>query len=239
MADEDIRSTILKRDEKGQVRNGAEWLALWSDPDSMRSRAEMREKQSTERHQLELAGQLSAAARSLAGRDDIDVQIGEADPAGGLRAGLDELRPDNMPALRGRIDSAALFLRYHDADIHAAVTPERPGDARLFNLLELLRCEAAGAARLKGIGDNLAAALTERELTYFTDTEGGSSGAPVCDDAWRVVALHRGSRFVAHAVNFQGKDTAWINAGTPILPILAHLREDAALWKVIDARLVA
>jgi len=162
MADEDIRSTILKRDEKGQVRNGAEWLALWSDPDSMRSRAEMREKQSTERHQLELAGQLSAASRSLAGRDDIDVQIGEADPAGGLRAGLDELRPDNMPALRGRIDSAALFLRYHDADIHAAVTPERPGDARLFNLLELLRCEAAGAARLKGIGDNLAAAHLAR-----------------------------------------------------------------------------
>ena len=162
MADEDIRSTILKRDEKGQVRNGAEWLALWSDPDSMRSRAELREKRSTERHQLELAGQLSAAARSLSGRDDIDVQIGEAHPAGGLRADLDELRPDNMPALRGRIDSAALFLRYHDADIHAALTPERPGDARLFNLLELLRCEAAGADRLKGIGDNLAAAHLAR-----------------------------------------------------------------------------
>jgi cobaltochelatase CobT len=162
MADEDIRSTILKRDEKGQVRHGAEWLALWSDPDSMRSRAERSEKRSTERRQLELAGQLSAAARSLSGRDDIDVQIGEADPSGGLRAGLDELRPDNMPALRGRIDSAALFLRYHDADIHAALSPDRPGDARLFNLLELLRCEAAGAERLKGVSDNLAAAHLAR-----------------------------------------------------------------------------
>jgi endonuclease G len=94
-----------------------------------------------------------------------------------------------------------------------------------------------GAAKQFAIRDNLAATLTDQELTYFTDTEGGSSGAPVCDDAWRVVALHRGSRFVAHSVNFQGKDTAWINAGTPILPIIAHLREDAALWQAIAARL--
>ncbi|SFZ86850.1 cobaltochelatase CobT [Devosia enhydra] len=162
MAGEDIRSTILKRDEKGQVRNGAEWLALWSDPDSMRSRADLREKRDGERHQLELAGQLSAAARSLSGRDDIDVQIGETDGTGGLRAAPEELRADNMPALRGRIDSAALFLRFHDAEIHGAMRPDKPGDARLFDLLELLRCEALGARRLQGVGDNLAAAHRAR-----------------------------------------------------------------------------
>lgn len=162
MADEDIRSTILKRDEKGRVRNGAEWLALWSDPDSMRSRVEMREKQHSERHQLELAAQLAAAARSLSGREDVDVQIGETDAAGGLRANLDELTTENMPALRGRIDSAALFLRFHDPDVHAAQRPEAPGDGRLFDLLELIRCEAIGAHRLAGIGDNLAAAHLAR-----------------------------------------------------------------------------
>lgn len=158
MADEDIRSTILKRDDKGQVRNGAEWLALWSDPDSMRSRVEMREKRDGERHQLELAAQLSAAARSLSGREDVDVQIGEADTAGGLRASLDELTIENMPVLRGRIDSAALFLRFHDPETHAAMRPDPAGEARLFDLLELLRCEAAGAQRLSGVGANLAAA---------------------------------------------------------------------------------
>ena len=157
-----VRSTILKRDEKGEIRNGAEWLALWSDPDSMRSRAERSELRSSERRQLDLAGQLSAAARSLAGREDIDVQIGEADPAGGLRAALDELQPANMPALRGRIDSAALFLRFHDAACHAALVPTQPGEARLFGLLELLRCEAVGARRLPGIGDNLVAAHRAR-----------------------------------------------------------------------------
>lgn len=168
MSQESVRSTILKRDEKGRVRNGAEWLALWSDPDSMRSRSERSDVRSTERQQLELAGQLSAAARSLSGRDDIDVQIGEADPSGGLRAGLDELRIANMPALRGRIDSAALFLRFHDPETHARLSPRLPGDARLFNLLELLRCEAMGARRLRGIGSNLVAAhharLTKSDL---------------------------------------------------------------------------
>lgn len=159
MPEEAVRSTILKRDEKGQVRNGAEWLALWSDPDSMRSRAELSARRTSERHQLELAGQLSAAARSLAARDDIDVQIAEADTAsGGLRASLDELHDANMPALRGRIDSAALFLRFHDAVRHAEQAPEKPGDQRLFNLLELLRCEATGARQLPGVGQNLIAA---------------------------------------------------------------------------------
>jgi cobaltochelatase CobT len=168
MVEDAIRSTILKRDDKGTVRNGAEWLALWSDPDSMRSRAELSEKRSSERHQLELSGQLSAAARSLAGREDIDVQIGEVDAGGGLRAALEELHDDNMPALRGRIDSAALFLRFHDPELHAVMAPEAPGEARLFGLLELLRCEAMGARRLRGIGDNLVAAhqarLTKSDL---------------------------------------------------------------------------
>lgn len=95
-----------------------------------------------------------------------------------------------------------------------------------------------GAAKQFGIRNNLAASLTERELTYYTDTDSGSSGAPVCDDAWRVVALHRGSRFVARGMNFQGKDTAWINAGTPIRPIIQHLQADALLWEAIGAVVV-
>ena len=162
MPEEAVRSTILKRDEKGQVRNGAEWLALWSDPDSMRSRAELGARRSVERRQFELAGQLSAAARSLAGRDDIDVQIGESDPAGGLRAELDELCEENMPALRGRIDSAALFLRFHNPELHTNSRPSDAGDIRLFDLLELLRCEATGARKLRGIGQNLVAAHQAR-----------------------------------------------------------------------------
>ncbi|WP_338720899.1 cobaltochelatase subunit CobT [Devosia sp. XK-2] len=162
MANSDTRSTILKRDEKGQVRHGAEWLALWSDPDSMRSRAELSERRQSERRQMDLVGQLSAAARSLAARDDIDVQVGEADSTGGLRASADELNDQNMPALRGRIDSAALFLRLHDPALDDDATGAGPGETRLLGLLELLRCEAVGARRLRGVSDNLVAAHLAR-----------------------------------------------------------------------------
>lgn len=168
MDQEKIRSTILKRDAKGVVRHGAEWLALWSDPHSMRSDAERRANAAAERHRLHLATRLSAAARSLSGRADLDVHIGDTAPAhaipahDGLRASLDELTDANMPALRGRIDSTALFLRFHDPALHATLAPDTPSERRLFELLERLRCEAAGARRLPGIRDNLVAAQRSR-----------------------------------------------------------------------------
>ena len=46
---EKVRSTIQKRDSKGVVRHGAEWLVIWSDPDSIKSRAECDEESAARR----------------------------------------------------------------------------------------------------------------------------------------------------------------------------------------------
>ena len=63
--------------------------------------------------------------------------------------------------------------------------------------------------------NNLLTAADELLMRYFTDTDFGSSGSPVCDDNWRVVALHRGSKYTS-GISYQGKETAYVNFGTQI-----------------------
>lgn len=74
-----------------------------------------------------------------------------------------------------------------------------------------------------GVRNNLVNDSSADELTYFTDTMYGSSGSPVCDDSWRVVALHRGFQPVTN-VSFQGKSTAYANYGTHIFRVLERLQ---------------
>jgi hypothetical protein len=80
-----------------------------------------------------------------------------------------------------------------------------------------------GRPKRFGIRDNLVTGATDRDLRYFNDTEGGSSGSPVLSDEWKVVALHRGSTF-ARGVQYQGRATAYVNLGTQIHAIFGRMR---------------
>jgi V8-like Glu-specific endopeptidase len=75
--------------------------------------------------------------------------------------------------------------------------------------------------------NNLVSAADATTVRYFTDTDHGSSGSPVCDDRWRVVALHRGARY-ASGVQFQGKDEAFVNFGSQIQAVLADISANDA-----------
>ncbi|OKJ65999.1 trypsin-like peptidase domain-containing protein [Streptomyces sp. CB02261] len=81
-----------------------------------------------------------------------------------------------------------------------------------------------GMPKRVALRNNLVYRADEHDILYFTDTRGGSSGSPVCLDDWTVVGLHRGTRKVDD-VEFQGARTRFVNVGTQMSSILAHLRE--------------
>lgn len=83
--------------------------------------------------------------------------------------------------------------------------------------------------------NNLVSGADADVIRYFTDTDFGSSGSPVCNDQWHVVALHRGAKY-AQGVKYQGRDTAYINFGSQILAVLEDVkRQNGALSTAILA----
>jgi endonuclease G len=78
-----------------------------------------------------------------------------------------------------------------------------------------------GTPKKLGIRNNLVSAATATALTYFTGTLEGSSGSPVLNDRWQVVALHRGSTTAKQGATFQGVTMPYVNIGTQLYAIAA------------------
>ncbi len=100
------------------------------------------------------------------------------------------------------------------------------GDRPSVNIIQ----HPEGSAKKVACRNNLVTRIDGSDIWYFTDTMAGSSGSPVFDDRWRVVALHKKWDFVT-GVTYQGKDTAWVNVGTQMRAIIEDLsqKQQAAL----------
>jgi cobaltochelatase CobT len=160
-----VRSTIQKRDAKGAIRHGGEWLALWSDPDSMKTRAELRQEAAARSAALTVEHQLAAAARSLSGDPRMQIAFGAlsgADGASFEAASAGSGDGEELSARRGDIDSYALARRFHQPELHRSLAPTDGAEKALFDLCEQVRCEAIGALRFRGVADNLVASHRAR-----------------------------------------------------------------------------
>ncbi len=129
---------------------------------------------------------ISAAMRALARDSDLDVSFGVETPGvKGHEARLPlparDLPPGEVSRIRGVADSFALRVRHHNTKIHAARMPDNAAARAVYDAVELARVEALGSRRMKGVADNLDAALSN-----FCETSGfagvtSQADAPLAD----------------------------------------------------------
>jgi V8-like Glu-specific endopeptidase len=98
----------------------------------------------------------------------------------------------------------------------------RPTTSLAVNIIQ----HPNGKSKRVAFRNNLVTGSDDQCLRYFTDTDAGSSGAPVCTDSWEVAALHRGAQYV-NGVRFQGKTTAYVNVGTHVSAVLSDIKSQA------------
>ena len=152
------KSTMQKRDAKGEIRHGGEWLALWSDPKSMQSAAERRQTAAAEQALDGTRLAIAATLRSLAQQPQLNVRYsGKASDGVTVCLSSPVKGKADKAALRGEADANASLLRYHNRELHARLRPSQAETARLFDLLEQRRCEGLMARNMAGVADNLSA----------------------------------------------------------------------------------
>ncbi|URN17338.1 MULTISPECIES: trypsin-like peptidase domain-containing protein [Streptomyces] len=171
----------------------------------------------------------SGGRRPTAGPEDLLLQARgarvrfdyESDDTGSEEAAVRELA-----AADAELDYAVLRLAEPSArpvlPLAGRTLRVAAGDVVAVNIIQ----HPGGAPKRVALRNNLVFEADERDLRYFTDTRGGSSGSPVLTDDWLVVALHRGTRRVEN-VSFQGRGTAFVNVGTQFTAVMAHLAAHA------------
>ncbi len=110
---------------------------------------------------------LAQTTRALAGADeDLEVSFGAEGPR--LSAGRIVLPhpPRNLSEadaerIRGQADALALRLAHHDEAAHARLKPPSPEARAVYDAVEEQRVQALGANALKGVSNNLTAALSD------------------------------------------------------------------------------
>jgi cobaltochelatase CobT len=144
---------------------------------------------------------VAAAMRAVADEPELQVGFGPETPGlRGFRARLPvpgrELASAEVAQIRGTGDAMALKLRHHDEKLHNKLLPQGGTARSVFEAAEQARVEAIGANAMKGVSDNLTAALDERCKVRGYSRVRDRSEAPLAD----VVGLMVRERLTGQAI---------------------------------------
>jgi len=129
-----------------------------------------------------------------------------------------------LEAVNSELDFAILRLDQPVDRNVPRLLPERivvnSDDPEVVNIIQ----HPFGHAKKVALRNNHIYNASYPKIQYFTDTEGGSSGAIVCNDNWQAIALHRASAMVNNVV-YNGQTTAWVNEGIQLHAIIEFLEQ--------------
>ncbi len=120
---------------------------------------------------------VAATLRALSGEKDLQAQYGVASAslqpsAYQIKTSESGERSARLPSIRdlgfdedgvrGAADSIALYIDQHDTAHHLKYAPQNPQARLAYDILEQVRCEAAGSRYLHGVRGNILSAMEEQ-----------------------------------------------------------------------------
>ncbi|MEV0830401.1 DNA/RNA non-specific endonuclease [Nonomuraea rubra] len=157
-------------------------------------------------------------------------------------AGRSSVEFDYQDAVDGRplplqgfsLDPGRFFFADRDLDFALVAVRAAPGELARFGFNPLVASEGkviigdfvtiiqhpGGAKKQVALRENRIVDILESFLHYQTDTEPGSSGSPVFNDQWEIVALHHAGVRAPEHDEYGG----FINEGIRVSKLLAFLR---------------
>jgi cobaltochelatase CobT len=136
-----------------------------------------------------------ASMRAISGEAELEVTwVADRPSMAGLKVRLPEpsrrMTAADAAIIRGLSDSMALRLAVHDAVLHRQHAPADPTGRAVYDAVEQARCEAIGALRMTGVGQNLGAMLEDRFQRQKLDAQLDRANTPL-EDAVALVVRER------------------------------------------------
>ncbi|MEZ5691029.1 MAG: hypothetical protein R3D71_05125 [Rickettsiales bacterium] len=170
-----------------------------------------------------LQNAIEDATRALARKDNLQVEFSnmnsrsDSDNKITLPPIFSNYNHDDLARIRGKADSKAMFLRYHDKKLHNSIIKEYPQQAELFNRFEEIRTQSLGGSKMSGVRHNIESFFNNEYRDFLTDEK-----LPLAEE---IILQAR-----KHIQNMDLPEKLAIYAGNPstsvkkIIPLLADMR---------------